>query len=88
MPRLFSLTMYMWFTKLRGAPQLSIDIFLASLLSHMTEYIFIENDKFKSHFSKFQIFRSCMTAMMQERYQWKAEELLLIGKPHVHCQTK
>ena len=33
--------------QLRGAPQLSIDTFHASLLSHTTEYIFIENDKFQ-----------------------------------------
>ena len=39
--------------QLRWAPQFPIDTFFASLLTRMTEYIFIENDKFKSHFSIF-----------------------------------
>ena len=39
--------------QLRWAPQFPIGTFLASLLTRMTEYIFIENGKFKSHFSMF-----------------------------------
>ena len=40
---------YQWWE----APQLSIETFLTSLLSHMTKYIVIETDYWKLHIYKF-----------------------------------